>query len=289
MRTMAEARLCVVDGTFELFRAFFGAPSRRSAEGKEIGAAISLGRSLAGLAKSGEFSHLAVAFDTVIESFRNDLFDGYKTGEGIEPELHAQFSLAEEITAAFGLTVFSMIEFEADDALASAAAQFSELAELSDVVIASPDKDLMQCVRAGVTTWDRMRKKHYDEPAVIEKMGVEPRLIPDYLALVGDSADGIPGVPRWGARSTAAVLSHYGHLDEIPRDASAWDIKVRGAGSLVQKLSENEEEVLLYRKLATLRVDVELECSLEDLRYRGPDEKALAELGQRLGVALGGR
>ncbi len=283
---MAESRLCVVDGTYELFRAFFGAPERKSPQGDEIGAAVSLGRSLRSLAKTGEFTHLAVAFDTVIESFRNDLFEGYKTGEGIEPRLLGQFELAERVTAALGFQVFSMREFEADDALASAALQFYDLPEVVEVVIASPDKDLTQCVRPGITTWDRMRDRRYDEAAVLEKMGVKPLLIPDYLALVGDSADGIPGVPRWGARSTSLVLSHFGHLEQIPRELEKWDIKVRGAKGLLAHLQENEEEVLLYRKLATLRDDVDLEVEFGEMFYNGPVESLIAQLNDELGVSL---
>jgi 5'-3' exonuclease len=281
---MKEARLCVVDGTYELFRAYFGAPSRLAPDGREVGAAISVGRSLAALAQRGEFTHLAVAFDTVIESFRNRLFDGYKTGEGIEPNLLAQFPLVERVVAAHGLRVLSMVEFEADDALASAAAQFGS--EVDQVVIASPDKDLMQCIRAGVVTWDRMRERIYDEIGVKEKLGVIPRLVPDYLALVGDSADGIPGVPRWGAKSAALALSRFGHLEEIPRTAAAWDVKLRGLESLLEELRTHEEEVLLYRTLATLREDVDLGQSLDDLRYRGPDEGALRLLSDELGTQL---
>lgn len=283
---MEQDRLCVVDGTYELFRAYFGAPSRTSPTGKEVGATIALGRSLRALADSGEFTHLAVAFDTRIESFRNDLFDGYKTGEGIEPDLFAQFPLAERMAAAQGLCVLSMIEFEADDGLASAAAQFRD--RVSDVVIASPDKDLTQCVRPGVVTWDRMRDKRYDESGVVEKMGVPPVLVPDYLALVGDTADGIPGVPRWGAKSASRALSHFGPLEKIPREAEAWDIKLRGLTALLEQLKGHEEEVLLYRTLATLRADVDLGVTFEQMKFEGPNKSALAELGEELGVTLRG-
>lgn len=281
---MKEARLCVVDGTYELFRAYFGAPSKLAPDGREVGAAISVGRNLRALAQSGQFTHFAVAFDTVIESFRNRLFDGYKTGEGIEPELLSQFPLVERITAAYGLRVLSMIEFEADDALASAASQWIE--QVSEVVIASPDKDLMQCVRKGVVVWDRLRDRTYDEAAVRDKLGVPPHLVADYLALVGDSADGIPGVPRWGAKSAALALSRFGHLEGIPRAAAAWDIKLRGLESLLSELRAHENEVVLYRTLATLRVDVDLGLSIEDLLYEGPDEGALRALGDELGTQL---
>lgn len=280
---MDKTRLCVVDGTFELFRAFYGTPSRSSSVAQEVSASISLGKSLRALAKSGKFTHYAVAFDTVIESFRNQLFAGYKTGEGIDPLLFAQFPLAERVASTLGFAVYSMVEFEADDALASAAAQFIDREDVESIVIASPDKDLMQCVRRGVTTWDRIRDKIYDEEGVVEKMGVSPRSIPDYLALVGDSADGIPGVPRWGARSAAVVLSRYHRLENIPRDVTQWDIQVRGAVALADQLSTHEEEVLLYRRLATLREDVPLPFSYEELSYSGPEPSALARLNEELG------
>lgn len=283
---MESVRLCLVDGTYELFRAFYGAPSRLSPAEVEVGASIALGRSLRSLAKSGDFSHFAVAFDSVIQSFRNELFDGYKTGEGIEPTLLAQFALAERVSEALGFVVFRMIEFEADDALATAAAQVRDRADVSEVIIASPDKDLRQCVGGKVRTWDRMRDIYYDTEAVVEKMGVTPEQVPDYLALVGDSADGIPGVPRFGARSTAAVLSRWKHLEDIPRELSAWDIKVRGAKSLVEQLRAHEEEVLLYRRLATLRQDVELSVGFDEMRYDGPNEEALAMLSHELGARL---
>lgn len=283
---MNQARLCLIDGTYELFRAFYGAPPRVSPTGQEIGATVALVRSLRSLLKSGTFTHYAVAFDTVIESFRNELFAGYKTGEGIEAALLSQFSLAEQVTSALGFVVFGMVEFEADDALASAAAQFRERPDLLEVVIASPDKDLRQCVTAKVHTWDRMRDLRYDVEGVLEKMGVLPHLVPDYLALVGDSADGIPGVPRFGARSAATLLSHFGHIEDIPRDVAAWDLKVRGAKSLVEQLRSHEEQVILYRKLATLRNDVDLGVNFEDLKYEGPREATLRALSEQLGVQL---
>lgn len=282
---MEKASLCVVDGTFELFRAFYGGPRRRSSVPEQHAAAISLGRSLQALAKSQRFTHFAVAFDTVIESFRNELFSGYKTGEGIDEALHAQFPLAERVTRALGFRVFGMVEFEADDALATLAAQMAARDDVERVVIASPDKDLMQCVRPGVSTWDRIRDKNYDEAGVIEKMGVSPASIPDYLALVGDTADGIPGVPRWGARSSALVLSRYEKLENIPRDAAAWDIKVRGAPALVEQLKGLEQEVLLYRKLAILREDVPLHVELDELKYQGVNEELLESLELELGAA----
>lgn len=287
MVPMARSRLCVVDGTFELFRAFYGAPGRTSPSEVEVGATVALGRSLRSLQRSTNFTHFAVAFDTTIESFRNQLFDGYKTGEGIDPDLFAQFPLAERMARALGFAVLSMVEFEADDGLASAAAQMIERSDVEEVIIASPDKDLMQCVRPGIRTWDRMRDRFYDAEQVREKMGVSPEFIPDYLALVGDTADGIPGVPRWGARSSATALSRFGHLENIPRRAEDWDIRLRGLASLLEQLRAHEELVLLYRTLATLRSDVPLGITWEEMEYRGPVKVLLEPLGDELGVSFG--
>lgn len=281
------ATLCLVDGTYELFRAFYGPPGRKSSTGLEIGATVGLGKSLLSLARSGRFSHLAVAFDSVVESFRNELFEGYKTGEGMDPALFAQFPLAEKIAEALGLCVLRMVEFEADDALCTLAARFASDPRVGQVVIASPDKDLMQCVSPGVVTWDRMREKYYDEAAVVEKMGVPPSAICDYLALVGDSADGIPGIPRWGARSSSLLLRRYGNIASIPGSASEWDIKVRGAAALAEQLRAHRKELALYRTLATLRRDVPLEIEWEDLEYRGTDPSKCAQLSEELGVSLG--
>jgi 5'-3' exonuclease len=226
---------------------------------------------------------MAIAFDHVIESFRNDLFDGYKTGEGIDPDLWGQFELAERVCTALGIVVWPMIEFEADDALATAAARFSRQPEVEQVLIASPDKDLAQCVvGTRVVCLDRMRKKILDEPGVSAKFGVTPLQIPDFLALVGDSADGIPGVPRWGEKSAAAVLSACGSLEGIPDSADAWPVKVRGANALAENLASRRSDALLYKRLATLRTDVPLTETLVDLVYRGalrgPLEAIAAEL-----------
>lgn len=281
-----SSRPCFVDGTFELFRAFYGAPSQVSASGREVGACLALGRSLLSLRRQGPFTHFAVAFDTVIESFRNELFAGYKTGEGIEPILLAQFDLAERVTRALGFSVFSMFEFEADDALASLAARFKTWPTVERVTIASPDKDLMQVVDAAVVTWDRLRDKRYDHAGVVEKLGVEPRSVPDYLALVGDSADGIPGIARWGAKSAATVLGHYGHLENIPDDHKQWAVRVRGAQPLAEQLAQHREQAVLYRTLATLRQDVVLDVTLEDLRKKDVDEGQLRALEAELGVTL---
>ena len=276
--------LCLVDGTFELFRAFFGAPSRKTPEGAEIAATLSLCRSMMKLRSQGEFSHFAIAFDTEIESFRNQLFTGYKTGDGIDPELFSQFGPVEEGCRALGFEVLSMREFEADDGLAALSHRFLGSPELEQIVIASPDKDLTQMVvGTRVVTWDRIRDRRYDEAGVVERMGVSPASVPDYLALVGDTADGIPGIPRWGARSTSAVLCRYPHLEDIPSDVADWDLKVRGGATLAQNLSAARESAFLYRTLATLRTDVPLELSLADLVPRPPN----AELCQALAAAWG--
>lgn len=273
----------LVDGTYELFRAHYGGFRSRDAEGNERGAVRTLLRSLVALLKRDDVSHVACAFDHVIESFRNDMFDGYKTGEGVEPELRAQFEPAEAAARALGLVVWPMVEMEADDALASATLRYAEAEGVEQVVICSPDKDLMQCVRGTrVVLWDRRRDRVLDEAAVHEKLGVGPGSVPDWLALVGDAADGIPGVPRWGAKSAATVLARYGHLEDIPPDAARWDIKVRGAEALARSLCESAEQARLYRTLATLRTDVPIEEPLDALRWRGPDWKILHPLAGTL-------
>lgn len=274
----------LIDGTFELFRAYFAVPKSRNAAGVEVGAARGLMRGFAALLGSGEVTHVACAFDHVIESFRNELFDGYKTGEGIDPDLYSQFGLAERVTRALGITTWAMVEFEADDALATAAHRFAQDSRVTRVVIASPDKDLAQCVvDAKVSCWDRMRNTWLDASGVVAKFGVPAESIPDYLALVGDTADGIPGITRWGAKSAAAVLAEYGHLEAIPDSAAAWRVKVRGAEVLAQNLATNREAALLYRRLATLRRDAPLLEGLDDLRWRGAPDAELAALCEELG------
>lgn len=269
--------LFVVDGTFELFRAHYGAPPHITTQGRQVGACRGLLRSLIALLNQPEVTHVACAFDHVVESFRNELFDGYKTGEGMDPELFQQFGLAEEVAAALGITVWPMVEFEADDALATAAHRFADQTE--QVVLCSPDKDLAQCIQGTkVVSLDRLRNRKLDEPGVHEKFGIAPVSIPDYLALLGDSADGLPGVPRWGAKSSATVLAHYLHLDAIPPDHGDWAVRVRGAQGLAESLAQHREQALLYRKLATLRTDVPLAQSFEDLAYSGPDSSALPAL-----------
>lgn len=273
----------LIDGTYELFRAYYGPPGSKAPNGQEVGATRGLLRSLLALLAQDDVTHVGVAFDHEIESFRNELFDGYKTGDGIESELLAQFPLAERACRALGLVVWPMVEFEADDALATFAAQAGSS---SRVLICSPDKDLAQCVRGDrVILYDRMRERQLDETAVVQKWGVRPDSIPDYLALVGDAADGIPGIPRWGAKSTSMVLAHYGRIENIPDEAAEWAVKPRGASALADKLREFRAEASLYKTLATLRTDVPLEESLEDLRWRGADRQQLRELCVELGDA----
>ena len=241
-------------------------------------------RSLVSLLGEDGVTHVGCAFDHVIESFRNELYPGYKTSEGVPEELLAQFPLAERATRALGVVVWPMVEFEADDALATAAAQAGALDAVTRVVICSPDKDLAQCVRGSrVVCLDRRRRLVYDEPAVIQKFGVPPASIPDWLALVGDAADGYPGAPRWGERSATTLLARYRHLEEIPDDASRWEVTVRGAAGLAQSLRAHRDDVLLYRRLATLRVDVPLVERPEALRWKGANRSDLTALCEELG------
>jgi len=275
----------LVDGTYELFRAYFGAPRVTAPDGREVGAARGLVRSLTVLLRDEGATHVAVAFDHVIESFRNQLFAGYKTSAGVPEELLGQFELAERATAALGLVVWSMVEFEADDALATAAARFGDRAGVEQVLVCTPDKDLAQCVRGErVVRRDRMRRRALDEAGVRERYGIAPASIPDWLALVGDDADGIPGLPRWGERSASAVLARYAHLEAIPALALDWKVDVRGAPALAESLSAHREDALLFRTLATLRTDVPLRENLDDLRWRGPNRERLAEIEGMLGM-----
>ena len=280
-------KIHLVDGTYELFRAHYSPrPGRTTPDGSDIKATHGLAQSLIALLNQPDVTHVGVAFDSVIRSFRNDMFDGYKTGDGVEPGLLAQFPLAEQMSAALGLTVWPMVEFEADDALATAAVRYAERAEVDQVLMCSPDKDLAQVVSGErVVALDRRKGDVMDQAGVVEKFGVPPAAIPDYLALVGDSADGIPGIPRWGARTTAAVLTRYGNIDDIPLDANDWDVKIRGAGALAAGLAERMDDALLYRRLATLRLDVPLpETDPEQLRWEGLRQPNFAEFCQSLGL-----
>jgi 5'-3' exonuclease len=263
----------LVDGTYELFRNYFGAPPKKAPDGREVGATLGLLRSLLALLARPDTTHIACAFDHVIESFRNDLFPGYKTGAGVDPKLMAQFQLAEEAVSALGIIVWPMTEFEADDALATATARFKNKKSVDQIVICSPDKDLAQLVSEDrIVCWDRRRDIVLNEKGVIEKFGVRPHSIPDWLALVGDSADGYPGIPGWGAKSSSIVLSRFEHLESIPSDARKWGLSSVSQGraaSLVESLSQRHEEAFLYRNLATLRQDVPLQEKLGDLKWQG--------------------
>jgi len=277
-------QLHLLDATFELFRAYYGQPPARAPDGREVGAVRGLIRSTVVLLRDPAITHVAAATDHVIESFRNQLFAGYKTGEGIPPDLWAQFPLAEEALAALGVVVWPMIDFEADDALATAAARFASASER--VVILSPDKDLAQCVRGTrVVMHDRIRGATYDEAGVQARFGLPPAAIPDMLALVGDTADGIPGLPGWGRKSAAAVLAAHGHIEDIPDDPAAWRAAVRGRERLAATLAAHRAEARLYKTLATLRTDVPLAESLEQLRWQGVPRPAYVALCQRLGFA----
>lgn len=264
-------RLHLVDGTFELFRAHFSPrPGSWDVSGREVKATVGLASSLLQLLEDREeaVSHIAVAFDNPVQSFRNDLFDGYKTGEGMPEELAAQFDDAERATAALGVTVWSMDRYEADDALASGAARFRD--EVEQVRLMTPDKDLGQSIRGTrVVQIDRMRKKLTDEQRLRELRGVGPASIPDWLGLMGDPADGIPGIPGFGAKSAAAVLAHYERIENIPEDAAEWKVAVRGAQRLAANLAERRAEALLYKRLATLAEDAPISRRLAELEWKG--------------------
>jgi 5'-3' exonuclease len=275
----------LIDGTYELFRHYYALPSARDEHGREVAAVRGVLASVLGMMKAGA-THVAVATDHVIESFRNDLWPAYKTGEGIEPDLWAQFPLLEEVLAAAGIIVWPMVEFEADDALAAVAAAADQDARVERVIICTPDKDLAQCVRGTrVVQLNRRTRVTIDEAGVIQKFGVTPASIPDYLALVGDAADGYPGLRGWGAKSSAAVLSKFGHLESIPADWRDWHVHVVNASALADTLSREREKALLFRTLATLRTDTKLFDDVEDLRWNGPTP-AFASLAAMLDRAV---
>ena len=263
-------KLHLVDGTYELFRAHFGAPPKKSASGQEVGATLGLIRSMMLLLSDPDVTHVAVAFDHVIESFRNKMYKGYKSSEGVDPVILNQFGIAEKMVSALGLVVWPMVKFEADDAIATAAAQFKKSKSVEQVIICSVDKDLMQMVDGKhVVSWDRRREIVLDEKGVIEKFGVSPESIPDYLALVGDSADGYPGIKGWGAKSVATVLAKFKHIESIPKDPEKLPLSLGRATTLVNNLQENYEDALLFRELSTLRLDVPLKEKLSDLKWQG--------------------
>ena len=271
-------RVHLVDGTYELFRHFYGGPPRSKTKKDDRGAVIGVVQSILGMLETGA-THVGVATDHVIESFRNDLYAGYKTGEGIDPALWAQFEPLESALSMLGVVVWPMVDVEADDALAAAAAAAAADKRVKQVLVCTPDKDLAQCVRGNrVVQLDRKSGEVRNEQGVIEKFGVPPASIPDYLALVGDSADGFPGLPGWGAKAASAVLAHYRHLEKIPNSAADWKVTVRGAERLAGTFRERRDEAMLFRKLATLRTD-KPKVTVDKLEYRGPKPgfEALAE------------
>jgi 5'-3' exonuclease len=260
----------LIDGTYELFRHFFAVPASQDVNGQEIGAVRGVLTSVLSMIERGA-THLGVATDHVVESFRNDLYPGYKTSEGVEPELLAQFPILEQALQAMGVVVWPMVEFEADDALASAAGQAAKDDHVGRVFICTPDKDLSQCVvGTRVVQLDRRKDLVRDESGVVAKFGVGPQSIPDYLAVVGDSADGFPGVAGWGAKAAAQVLSRYPHLEHIPKDWQEWDPSIRRARALSESLFTAWDDALLFRTLATLRLDVLVFDVVDELRWKGP-------------------
>jgi len=272
----------LVDGTYELFRHYFALPSHVDGGGVEVGAVRGVIGSVLNLMEEGA-THVAVATDHVVESFRNELWDGYKSGEGIEPDLHGQFPLLEQALEAMGVVVWPMVDLEADDGLASGAHVAGRDDRVGQVIICTPDKDLAQCVSGRqVVQLDRRKRVVMDEAGVVEKFGVLPESIPDYLALVGDSADGFPGLPGWGAKSAAAVLGRYRHLEQIPAHVDAWDVTVRGATKLAASLAEGRDAAELFRNLATLRIDADV-GRVDDWRWDGATP-AFAAWTDRLGA-----
>jgi 5'-3' exonuclease len=276
----------LIDGTYELFRHYHAMPSARDRDGREVGAVRGVLGSILGLINGGA-THIAVATDHVIESFRNDLWSGYKTGDGIDPELLGQFHLLEDALAALGVVVWPMVEYEADDALAAGARGAADDPRVERVIICTPDKDLAQCVRGTrVVQMDRRARTIRDESGVAAKFGVLPPSIPDYLALVGDAADGYPGLPGWGAKSAAGVLARFRHLEAIPDDWRTWQANAGRAGALAATLAREREHAFLFRTLATLRTDLRLFDSVDELRWKGPTH-AFASLGAQLDAAIG--
>ena len=276
-------KLHLVDGTYELFRAHFGAPPKKSPGGMEVGATLGLVRSMMLLLSDPEVTHVAVAFDHVIESFRNKMYAGYKSSAGVDPVILNQFPLAEKMISALGLAVWPMVKFEADDAIATAAAKFKKVKSVEQIVICSVDKDLTQMVDGDrVVCWDRRREILLNENGVVEKFGVSPESIPDYLALVGDSADGYPGIQGWGEKSTSAVLAKFKHIESIPKDPAKLGLGLGRATTLVENLQAHYKDALLFRELSTLRTDVPLKETLTDLEWRGAHPR-LRKLCEELG------
>ena len=272
-----------IDGTYELFRHFYALPSRSDRSGNEVAALLGVASSITSMIQNGA-THLGVATDHVIESFRNTMYEGYKTGGGIDPKLWRQFHPLEDLLRALGVAVWPMVDQEADDGLAAAARLARDGGDVSRVLVCSPDKDLAQCVRGDlVVQFDRRQRKIRNEEGILEKFGVLPTSIPDFLALVGDSADGYPGIARWGGKSAAGVLRRYEHLEDIPSNPLYWDCDVRGARALAASLRDHWDESLLFRDIATLRTDADLFSDVDELRWRGP-ENEFGPLCEKLGA-----
>jgi 5'-3' exonuclease len=275
----------LIDGTYELFRHFYALPSARDRDGIEVAAVRGVIASVLGLINRGA-THVGVATDHVIESFRNRMWPGYKTGAGIDPNLLSQFGLLEDALTALGVVVWPMIEEEADDALAAAAKRAADDSAVTKVLICTPDKDLAQCVRGTrVVQWHRRTNKIVDEAGVVARFGVPPASIPDYLALVGDAADGYPGLAGWGAKSTAAVLARFGHIESIPEDPQTWHVNAASSGTLARTLARDRPLVMLFRELATLRTDFPVFSSVEELRWNGPTP-AFPDVAARFDAAV---
>lgn len=277
-------KIHLVDGTYELFRAHFGAPPKRSPSGQEVGATLGLVRSMMLLLSDPEVTHVAVAFDHVIESFRNKMYAGYKSSAGVDPVILNQFPLAEKMVSALGLAIWPMVKFETDDAIATAVTKFKKVKSVEQIIICSVDKDLTQMVDGDrVICWDRRREILLNENGVTDKFGVGPGSIPDFLALVGDSADGYPGIQGWGEKSTSTVLAKYKHIESIPGDPKKLGLGLGRATTLVENLQLNYKDALLFRELSTLRTDVPLKESLADLKWQGAHprlKKLCHELGE---------
>ena len=277
-------KIHLVDGTYELFRAYYGVPSVLSPDGTEVGAVRGLVQTLLSLLRQDAVTHVGCAFDSVVESFRNKMFSGYKTSDGMPEDIKNQFALAERAARALGVVVWPMEEFEADDAIASAVHQWRDMSDVEQIIICSPDKDLAQMViGTRVVLLDRRRRITIDEEGVKDKFGVLPDSIPDYLALVGDAADGIPGIPKWGAKTASTVLKRYTHIETIPESHLLWDVEVRGAKTVAENLVIHKTDAFLYRELATLCVEVPILESIDDLKWVGANRSEYGELCKDMG------
>ena len=272
----------LVDGTYELFRHYFGAPSHITSEGYEVGATRAVLASMLSLLEQGA-THIGIATDHTITSFRNELYEGYKDGSDIDPDISGQFHILEDLLEAAGFIIFPMVEFEADDALASAAVRSTVDKRVDQVVICTPDKDLGQCLTPDhkIVQYDRRKKLEMNYEAIIEKFGVRPESIPDYLGLMGDTADGFPGLQGWGAKSSSSVLAVYNHIEHIPEDPEKWEVSVRGAKKLATTLNENRSLALLFRQIATLSYDAPTFGSIDELRWEGPGSD-FAQIAEKL-------